>query len=222
MNLPLTRYHCTRLLLASESNLPMVSESDLRSLIGQTINNLDEAPTDGEHFGLFLSQYRVEEQVCQAVGRLRFKPSQDGLSVRLLIGYETSERALLRKGIRIRSIFTFIRHVSELLGSVSLECISRFEYDRKQGFDSRITLPAPLTIPEGADGLTHIEAAEFSRRDANGLQYGIGVSSDEENSIFRHDIHFSSTLQLSRRAIRQVFDQSRSISMRFVDHPGGA
>ena len=201
----------------------MNSEGDLLALVQGTLHDFDKLHTGEECFAVFASHYRVDEVMCRNLSSLRVQQSQSDLKVRISVAYEVQTDDVVRPNRRVRSSMNFVSRVADVLGVSDINCLATFEYAQSKGFSSRIaTLPAPLMVPDGIDGLTHLEEVTYSRREGDEVEYSISVTDiEEEEESFRHDIYFTERAKLSSRMIRGLFNRSGSISMRFVSQPGG-
>lgn len=103
-----------------------------------------------------------------------------------------------------------------LFGPIEVNCHAIFEYDQKQGYRSRISLPVPLINPEEADGITHIESAQFSRRDKDKIDYQIIVVKNDESETLTHSVIFESTLELNLVSVKGLVRRARQISTQLL------
>ena len=194
---------------------------NLLALVQGTLNDFDELHTGEECSAVFASHYRVDQVMCRNLSSLRVQQSQDDLRVRISVVYEVQTDDVARPGRRVRSSLNFMSRAAEVLGVADINCLATFEYARKD-LNSRIaTLPVPLMVPDGVDGLTHVEEVTYSRREGDNVEYSISVSDIEEEDSFRHEVLLTEKAKLSARMTRTLFNKAGSISMRFVDQLGG-
>ena len=216
MNLNLPRFNCTYFRLNGEYPVSEDRDTGIQSLMTKTHCHYDD---DGvPQVALFGSKFTTGGIVDRGEGALHRIGQGDNISCRLRI---TSERAigeLSRPPRDYRPVSDLIDSASELLGNINVRCHAIFEYARSDGYKSKVQWPIPLILPDG-EGVTHIEGAEFSRRDGDDVEYRILVTNSEERDSLIHAIHFERTLELNRDSIRDLRNRSRSISTRLLTRP---
>lgn len=122
-------------------------------------------------------------------------------------------------------ISDLIQFLSDLAGTVAVKCEATFNYLYKDGFQSRIVLPAPLLMADlnSPIGLTHIESVVLSQRDEGNRVHSVVVYTipDEngEDSGIAHDVHFSSTSTFTADNIRRIFEVAKRLSKSIIHHP---
>ena len=121
----------------------------------------------------------------------------------------------------IRPVSLLTDSASQLFGTISVNCYTTFEYDKTKGFRSKVSFPVPLVVQEEREGITHIESAQFSRRDNDEIDYRILVLDPEDSASFLHSIDFETTLAIDHNSIRGLLSRARAISTRLVVREGG-
>ena len=216
MNLSLPRFNCTYFGLNGEYPVSEDRDTGIQSLMTKTHCDYDD---DGvPRVALFASKFTTGGIVDRAEGALHRIGQGDNISCRLRITSERVISELPRPPQGFRSVSYLIDSVSELFGNINVRCQAVFEYARSDGYESKVPWPIPLIFPDG-EGVTHIEGAEFSRRDGDDVQYRILVTNSEERDSLIHLINFERTLGLNRDSIRDLRDRSRSISTRLLTRP---
>ena len=215
LNLPI--YQCVQFGILGEFNVPLEKESDILSLMGRTHTHgvWDEEP----RIAVFGSRTRNRGVLHRVRGRLTMTRNPEDLSIELMMSSNRVEN--LRPPPRqYRPVSQLVEESSNLFGPIEVNCNAVFDYDQKHGYRSKISFPVPLMMPEDAEGITHIESAQFSRRYNDELDYTIIVLNPEDSDSLMHSVTFKSILVLSRDSIKDLVDRARSISTRLLVQEG--
>lgn len=222
MRLNLARHHCVAFRINSEFRVAADRDENVQALMDRTTTRVHVHVGDDEESknALFGSRYKSEEVTYQSLGLLS-RIMSDGVGhYTLSITYNLASNELPRPPRRVRPVFLLLADAGHLFGELEVNCAARFEYDQTQGFRSKITFPVPLVLPEPSAGVTHIEGAEFSRRDDDGVQYRIQVGDLEDVDLVVHSVVFESTLELNPSSVRGLLEKARSISSRLLVREG--
>ena len=166
---------------------------------------------------LFFSRYGVkgtESSKEDAVGKLRILDREgDGVTFRIRVensveSVAPGEQWPLRGCKSVRSLLDAISG----LGVLDIHCTATFYYNPSDGFRSRVSLPMPLLLADN-DGITHVEAMQFSRRGDHGIEYSVlAISPDEDDGGFLHSVRVDTKAELNSRSIRDLRNRCCSIS----------
>ena len=223
MRLNLARYHCSRFEMRADISCSSDSVTDILNLMKQTyFLHPDEEENDADHlWALFGSKYSYNGNTYQATGNL--DKTQDGneISIELSIEYRIAPEGLSRPPNGTKTISHLLDAAGDIFGDISATFIAVFLYDQEQGWKSKISFPIPLIIAQEDSGITHIENAQFSRRTSDDdAEYTIGISNLDDYSLISHSVRFESTLNLSRRSLRDMLGRAQSISTQLVGLEG--
>ena len=222
MRLNLPNYRCVQFGLFSEFTVPIDGDANIQLLMNQThTHDPAEGNEGGSQTALFGSRTRAGGVIHRVQGRLTKTPGLTDLSIELSVSSRRSSDNLRPPPRSFRPVSLLVRVASELFGSISVDCHAVFEYDQRLGYKSKIPFPFPLMVQGEADGITHIESAQFSRRDADDIEYQVMVVNREDSDLFVHSVNFDSTLELSLNSIRGLIDKAQSISNRLLIRAGG-
>ena len=139
-------------------------------------------------------------------------PPFGGLGIRLSATCARASSNLPQPPRELRPVSLLIGEAARLFGPISVNCEAVFSYDKAHGFMSKISFPIPLIVQEEKVGLTHIESAQFSRRDNDTVQYNVRVVNSGLDNSFSHSVDFSSTVELNPETVRKLLGKARSIS----------
>ena len=198
-------------------NVPLEKEADILSLMNRTHTHgvWDEEP----RMAVFGSRTRNRDVLHRVRGRLTVTRNSTNLSVELMVSSDRVEN--LRPPPRqYRPVSLLVEASSNLFGPIEVNCNAIFEYDQKHGHRSKISFPVPLMMQEDTEGVTHIESAQFSRRDKDEIDYTIIVMDPEDSDSLMHSVTFKSTLVLSRDSVKGLVDRARLISTQLLVHEG--
>lgn len=217
MRLNLTRYHCVRFHLFSNFIVPSDRDIEVESLMNQTHTHDLTDEYEGDHkTSLFGSKSKIGEVTYRVQGRLTKAAHPSGLEIDLSVSSNRFFGDLSLPPKSFRPVSLLVGASSGLFGPIGVNFRAVFEYDQQQGYKSKITFPIPLVIQDSANGITHIESAEFSRRANDDVEYEVMVTSPSDSSSFTHTVSLDSTIELSLPSIRRLLDKTRSISTQLL------
>ena len=223
MRLNLPRYHCVRFGVFSEFAASDEQDANIRSFLSQTSTHSHDSEEDDEESTL-VSLFASRSKTGGVTHRLRFSVSrrlrQNVPNYTLSIDINRASDRLPPPPRGCRPVSVLVEAAPELFGIVDVRCIAAFEYSESDGFRSKISYPLPLIVQDDGDGITHIESAEFSRRDAEGIQYRILTVNSEDPVSCVHSVNFETATDLGRVGIRKLLDRARSISSQLVVKTG--
>lgn len=223
MRLNLPRYHCMRFGVLGEFTATPRQDDDIREFVSQTATHYHESEEDageGSLVALFGSRSRVGGVTHQIRCSLSRQMNEDGPAYSLSITNHRVSEDLPAPPRRYRPVSAVIEVAAHLFGLVDVQCDAVFEYEQSLGFRSKVIYPIPLILHENGDGVTHIENAQFSRRESDDIQYRILVINSEDSESFVHSVRFESTTDLGRVGIRKLFDKARLISSQLLTRAG--
>lgn len=215
MNLNLPKFNCLYFRLTGQCIVPEERDEQIRSLMSASHSHADA--DHSPRIALFGSKFTTAGIDDKAEGTLHRTKQGNSITCRLDITYERSASGLSRPPRDYKPMTALIETASKPLGPIDLSCHAIFEYERSEGYVSKVPLPIPLVFPDSDGGATHIEGIEFSLRDDKGVRFKNFVSLAEERDTIMHVIHFEATLKLNRKSLRYMRDRSRSISTRFLE-----
>ncbi len=225
MRLNLQRHHCIRFEISSEFTVSTDRDAEIQSAMHQTATHTHDLHDGDEQvrIALFGSRSRVAGITHQILGNLIRRQPEGDPSYRLLI---ISHRVPASPKLPpppawIRPVSVLVETASQLFGSLRVDCTATFQYDQTVGYKSRVPFPIQLIVQDATEGITHIDGAQFSRRDHNGIQYQIEVIDPADSTNLLHLVDFEFILNLSRGSVRELFGKARSISDRLLVRPEG-
>lgn len=216
MRLNLPRHNCLSFSVFSQFTARADNDAEIQAFMERTITQSDE-DEDGDILAAFFGSVSRAGGIAHRVsGTLTKQSSCEGggdISMMLL-----SERV---EGIappprEMRSVNDLLEAASDLFGPIEVSCSALFEYERERGFSSKIPFPVPMIIQDDPDGITHIESALFSRRDADGIRYTIAAGETDDGAGIAHSVDFETTVSLDQDQVRALFNNAASISSRLV------
>ena len=221
MRLNLPHCHCIQFELISDFTASLEKDADILLLMNQTHNHdtTDEEPANPVS-ALFGSRTRTAGVTHRVRGRLTRTPRQSDLRIRLSVSSARASDNLRPPPREFRPVSRLVETSGWLFGPIDVSCSAVFEYERKQGYQSKISFPIPLMFQGEENGLTHIESAQFSRRDNDEIDYQVVVMNREESDSLIHSVSFKSNLELSLISVRGLVDKARSISTQLLLHTG--
>ena len=221
MRLNLPNHRCIQFEILSDFTASLEKDADILSLMNQTHTHDtadDEAGNPAS--ALFGSRARAGGVTHRVRGRLTRTPLQSDLRMRLSVSSTRASDDLRLPPREFRPVSLLVETAGSLFGPIDVSCSAVFEYDRKQGYKSKISFPIPLMFQGDENGLTHIESAQFSRRDNDEIDYQVVVMNREESDSLVHSVSFKSTVELSLTSVKDLVDRARSISTQLLIHPG--
>ena len=224
MRLNLASCNCDQFEMFGGFYTPTNEDADIVYLMNRTkCDSLydvdDENNTEVAMFG---TKSKIGSVVHQFVGTLVRSHEESGSYYTLSINCNIASDDLPPPPREVKPVAELVDAAAKLFGPVNLRCTATFRYLQKQGYKSKIPFPIPLMIQEDLDKVTHIENAQFSRRNSTGeIEYEIMVSNSEDDGILVHTVEFEeTTIELSRQAIRRLLDRAQEISVQLVADSG--
>ena len=223
MRLNLPNYHCRQFGLESEFGVSATNYAGIDQLMDLTSTHSHEPDAEdpeGIRVAFFGSRFTVGGTRYQSLANLSGAPRGDAVNVELRIVTNRAPSSSQRRPERIKPVNVLVDAASPLFGPIDVRCDALFEYEPSSGYRSGLRLPIPILAPVESGGVTHIENAEFSRRNDAGLEYRIVVLNSVTSELLVHSVHFESTIELSRSSIRRLLDDARLISNRLLAPTG--
>ena len=219
MRLDLLRYNCAHFNVSGEAVLTRDQMTEVQAFMSRTLNHNhgDDGDDSGRAIAIFGSRSKLRSGIYGVRGSLSHSSDDDDLVVRLSISYDRASELLPSPPRSVRPVSVLIDSVSQLLGLISIECDAIFEYHQSDGYVSTVQFPAPLFLSDEANGITHIESAEFSSRSGDDILHSIAVIPNVEEDVIVHLVEFQrEDVQLNRPTIRALFNENVSISSRLI------
>ena len=223
MRFNLSRYHCAFLELSSESKLPLDKDAEIQAFMNLTHTHDVDGGDKGDPRTAFFGSKTKSSGISHLLqGRLTRVPNASEIGIRVSISIGTHAKELPAPPRSYKPVSLLVGATTKLFGPIEVKCHAIFEYDQKEGYRSKISFPMPLMVQEEASGITHIDGAQFSRRDKDNTDYQIVVASREDSDLFIHSVIFDSTIELNRTSIRNLMSRARLISNQLLIRPGEA
>ena len=215
MRLNLPRHNCISFNVSSQISVSKEKEAEILAFMERTLTRTDEDDGGLITAALYGSASRAGGIPHRLTGVLTVQSYEDGGEVSLMAMSERGER-MAAPPREMQSVNDLMDAVPDLFGPIEVSCSALFEYEREKGYSSKIPFPIPLIMPDAPNGITHIESAQFSRRDANGLVYLIAVGESDDGDGIAHSLDFETVASLDQNRIRELFSDAASISSRLV------
>ena len=218
MRLNLPNSECVQFEIRAEFAVSGEVESAIFPIIEQTSHHShdeEETGSDYSTVGIFGSRFVIGGVSHRAVGNLMLARREGEPRVDVWM-MNRAERRVSRPPRTIKPVSMMMEAIAGQLGTESAECSVIFEYPQSVGWSSRIALPIPLILPADASGVTHIEAAEFSRRDSDGIRYRAAVRLDAERDIIVHTIRFQTDIDWTNRSFRNALNFAKGASTQLL------
>lgn len=221
MRLNLPNHRCIQFEIHSDFTASSEKDAGILSLMNRT-HTLDTADDEAGNpaSALFGSRTRTGGVTHRVQGRLTRTPRPSDLRMRLSVSSTRDSDDLSKPPREFRPVSLLVETAGRLFGPIDISCSAVFEYDQKQGYKSKISFPIPLMFQGEENGLTHIESAEFSRRDNDEIDYQVIVMNSEESDSLVHFVSLESTVVLSLTSVKGLVDRARRISTNLLIHPG--
>ena len=220
MRLNLTRHNCNHLGLRGQFNVSKEKDDEVLSFLDQTETHIHRHEENDSTFAFFGSRSQVAGTTYRVQGSLRRSVDADGLrSIELIVTNDLARGTLRRPPSGIRPVSDLIEASHRLFGAFEITCNATFEYNEKQGYRSTMRLPFELIVPEDTAGITHIEAAQFSRRVGDVVEYRIAISDDADS--FTHQIGFEKNIRFGSSSLAELLVMAKRISNQFIEINGG-
>ena len=216
MRLNLPRGNCVSFSVFSEFTAPKRKGAEIQAFMERTITRSDE-DDEGEVTAAFYGSISRAGGIPHRVsGTLTKLSSYDGGDDELSLTLVSERDEMIDQPPReMRSVNDVIEAASDLFGPIEATCTALFEYERERGVKSKIHFPLPMIVQDDG-GITHIESALFSRRDADGIQYSIAVGNTDDGLGIAHSVDFKTTVSLDQDRVRALFNKAVSISSRLI------
>lgn len=221
MRLNLPNFHCIRFELFSDFSVPSDKDDDILRLMNQThTHDVSEEAAGNPVSALFGSRTRTGGVTHRVQGRLTRTPHLPDLGIRLFVSSTRASDTLRPPPRGFKPVSRLVEASGELFGPIDVNCTAVFEYEQSQGYKSRISFPIPLMFQEEGNGITHIESAQFSRRDDDEIDYQVVVMNRDESDSIVHSVSFKSNCELSLASVKDLVTKARSISTQLVTQEG--
>ena len=215
MRLNLPSRNCVRFSVFSQFSVSKERDAEIQEFMDRTLTGLEEGD-DGIIVTALYGSVSRAGGVAHGVRAALTKESRENDIVVSLMAVNERDEGSAPTPREMRSVNYLIEAAPDLFGPVEVNCGALFEYERARGFTSKINFPIPLILQDAPDGITHIESAQFSRRDAGGVQYLIAVGESDDGAGIAHSVDFETTAILGQSEIRNLFDRAANVSMRLV------
>ncbi len=215
MRLNLPAYNCHQFVLDSEFVVPASYDAAIDQIMNQTathIHGFEDGYEEEMRVAVFGSRFTIDGRLFQSRASLSKTKQGDDTGLELRFVSNPAPEGLSRPSRQVRSVTMLVDSIAGLFGAAEVSCDARFEYDASSSMRSGLSLPIPLLAPVVPEGVTHIENAEFSRRDDHGIQYRIVVLNVGDSGALVHAVHFESEIVLNRGSIRQLLNRAHAIS----------
>ena len=218
MNLNLYRFNCAFLAVHGDFRVREGCDEEFRSVLTSTMTRTFDADEEGKFDSVFASRFVVVGRHLGVVAVVHWanEPSARSMGLNFI---STGDEKLQPAQRGARAVSRLTRIAADTLDPFKVSCRAIFEYQESDGFRSKSSLPIPLPIREHDAGVTHIETAEFSRRELDEIKYRVAVT--EEDATLIHHVEFDTTINLSRRSLYEVLLEASSYSIQLVDVIGG-
>ena len=223
MKLNLPKYQCVRFELRAECPVPDGEEQALQSLVAQTSHHEHDPTEPGRTdsvVGIFGSKFLVGGAHIRSLANLGLDRRDDLPWARVWLLNSVEDETLTRPPRSIKPVSLLMQAATTKFAPTAAECSAVFEYNQLEGWTSKLQLPSPVIAQVDPYGITHIEMAEFSNRDDDGVNYRIEVRQDEERGVISHTVRFEQPLDWSRRSLQRLFNHGRTISGRLMMQQG--
>ena len=221
MRLNLPRHNCISFSVSSQFTMSKEKDAAIQEFMERTLTRFDE-DDDGEAIAasLYGSVSRAGGFPHRVTALLTKKSHENGADISLTAISERDE-GINPPPRELRSVNDLIEAAPDLFGHIEVSCRALFEYERERGFESKIHFPIPLIVQDGGDGITHIESAQFSCRNADGIVYAIAVEESDDGAGIAHTVDFDSTVALGQNQIRNLFGDAASMSSKLISSSRG-
>lgn len=216
MRLNLPNHNCITFSMLSQFTAPKEKDAEIQAFMDRTLTKLDEDDDGGIIVTAVYGSVSRAGGVPHRVSAVLTKKSREDGVVMTLMAVSERDEEIEPPPREIRSVNYLIEAATDLFGPIDITCHALFEYERARGFKSKVRFPVPLIIQDAPDGITHIESAQFSQRDDDGVLYTIAVGDTDDGAGIAHSVDFESTVSLGHSQVRELFDSAISISMPLI------
>ena len=218
MKINLPNYLCIDFQIHSDFAVSRTIAAAIRSVVDQTSNHTHATTSSGVReatVGVFGSRFVSKGIRHRAIGNLAVgeKDGEPWVDIWLV---NRADDSVPRPPRAIKPVSLMSAVISEKCQPARADNVALFRYDPAEGWDSKISLPMPMLLPSDPPGITHIESAEFSRRDDEGVQYRVIVDKDVDETKILHSVSFTSTIEWSNVSFRRSLNYARTISAQLV------
>lgn len=218
MKLDLYRFNCVYLTIHGDFRVREGCDEEFRSLLTTTRTRSFDGDEEGRFDAVFASRFVVSGRHLGVIAVVHWANEPSGRSMGLNF-ISTDDDPLRRPPGGERAVSRLTEIAANSLDPFKVSCRAIFEYQEADGFRSKSSLPIPLPIREHDTGVTHIETAEFARRELDEVKYRIAVT--EEDATLIHHVEFDTTISLNRRSLREALLEASSYSLQLVNVIGG-
>ena len=217
MRLNLPSRNCVSFSVFSMFTVSEKKDAEIQEFMERTLTRLNDDDDGVSVVAFYGSVSRAGGIVHRVSASLTKNAPIDGrIAIALALSNDRYEGRVTEPPRGIQSVNHLIDALSGLFGPIEVTCHALFEYERARGFTSKVQFPIPLILQDAPDGITHIESAQFSRRNADGVLYAITVGESDNGAGIGHSVDFETTASLGQSEIRDLFDHAAKASMRLV------
>ncbi len=216
MRLNLPNQNCIIFRMISQFTAPKEKDAEIQAFMDRTMTRQDEDDDGGIIVTAAYGSVSRSGGIAHRISAVLTKKSRENGVAMTLMAESERDEGIEPPPRGMRSVNYLIEAATDLFGPIDIACHALFEYERARGFKSRMRFPVPLIMPDDPNGVTHIESAQFSRRDADGIVYTIAAGEPNEGVGIAHSVDFEATVNLGHNQVRELFDSAASISMRLV------
>ena len=217
MRLDLPRYNCVSFELHGE----FTSSEDCDALFQDLMERTYVQQMENATAAVFASRYTVQGTTHRVQGALIRTEDDEESKLQLSIIFVLAPSSLSRPPRDIRPVSLLIGVAPSLVDEIQVDCSASFKYETSDGYRSKVTLPIALPIESDHSGVTHIESAEFSRRDGDNAQYRVAVFPPDDTDAFQYIVGFDDNLRLDPPSIRRLLSKASTISNSLVTRTEG-
>ena len=223
MRLNLPNVHCRDFNLESNFVVAKPTYEAIAQFMEKTLTHShgpDNDHPEAMEVAVYGSTFTIEGTQYRARANLSSVDHEEDVSIALRIVHDKTPTGFTRFRRGVKPVSMLVDAAAHLFGPIELVCDVLFEYDESSQYRSSLSLPIPILAPLVPDGVTHIENAEFSRRDDTGIDYQILVLNSSHSGSLVHAVHFESINEVTRSSIRRSLSRAHSISSRLLTLAG--
>ena len=216
MRLNLPRHNCVSFSVFSVFTVSEKKDAEIQEFMERTLTRLDENDDGVSVTAFYGSVSRAGGVAHRVSGSLtKYPPHEGRIAIALALSNERYDGRVTEPPREIQSVNHLIEAAPGLFGPIEVTCHALFEYERERGFASKIHFPIPLIVQDD-NGITHIESAQFSCRNADGVVYTIAVAELNDGAEIAHSVDFDSAVILGQSQVRDLFGNAVSISSKLI------
>ena len=212
MRLDLPRHNCVSFELQGELTPLGDSDASFQDLMELTYAQRIENDT----LAIFASRYVIRGTIHKVQGVIVRIEDGEESNFQVSIAVTRASSSLPRPPRTMRPVSRLLEVASDLFDKVNASCTASFEYKSSEGYRSRVVLPIVLPIEPDRSGVTHIESAQFSRRDGDSVEYRVAVLPSDDFDGFLHVVNFDDSIPLDQASIRGLLTKAGSFSNSLV------